>query len=96
MVKRRGTKANTTKSGKPSAAARRKYGAKKSSPLKTGSYPVWGTASGKNALRARGRGGKTPAQKRAVINKVSRFANAHHNKTLQAAVKKARARMKKK
>ena len=86
MVKRRGTSANRTKSGKPSAAARRKYGASKSSPNRTGSFPIFDQKSASSAIRLRGKA-KSPS---AVLKKASRWATAHRNSTIKAMVKRAR------
>lgn len=86
MVVKRGTKANRTKSGGVSAAARRRHGSSKSSPNRTGSFPVFDAKSARSALKLRGHA----RSRSAVITKVSRFASKTHNASLKAAVSRAR------
>lgn len=69
-----------TKKGNVTAKARRKYGTR-------GKFPVFDQKSAFSAIKLRGHGNK-----KAVLNKVSRWANAHNNKKVKAAVKRARAR----
>lgn len=85
----RGTKARslTTKSGKPSAAARRKYGAKAGSGLRKGSFPVYSVQTARSAIRLRGKA----ASKKAVLNNVASYVRRSGNKTAAAMLKRARA-----
>jgi hypothetical protein len=80
-----------TKGGGVSAAARRKYGASKSSPNKTGSFPIFDARSAMSALKLRGHA----RSRSAVISKVAGFASRSGNATVKAAVKRARAADKK-
>lgn len=84
-TRRRGTKANRTRKGGVSATARKKYGNKK------GKFPVFDAKSANSALRLRGHGNK-----KAVLDKVSRYASKTGNKALKAKVKRARAADRKK
>ena len=85
------SRAKRTKGGGVSAAARKRYGASKSSKLKTGSFPVFDQKSARSALKLRGH---APSRK-AVIAKVSAYANKTKNQSLKNAVKRARAADKK-
>ena len=78
--------AKRTKSGGVTAAARKKYGSSKSSPNKTGSFPVFDRQSAMSAIKLRGHA----KSKKAVLNKVSRYASSHHDATVKAAVAEAR------
>lgn len=81
----RGTsKGNRTRKGGVSAKSRRRYGGGKG--MKKGSFPVFDKKSARSALRLRGHA----KSKRAVINKVSRYASKTGDKALKASVKKAR------
>lgn len=91
MAKRRGTKANRTKRGGVSASARRKYGTKRGGNRK-GSFPVFDKKSARSALKLRGHA----KNRSAVISKVSAYASRHNDKGLKTAVKKARAKDRKK
>lgn len=73
-----------TRKGNVTAKARKKFGSGKRK-----SYPVFDQRSALSALRLRGRG--KGISKSAVISKVSRWANAHNNARVKAAVKRARA-----
>lgn len=84
---KRSTRALRTKSGKPSATARRRFGAAKSSPNRTGSFPVFDQQSARSALRLRGKA----RSKKAVLNKVAAYASKAHSAPLKAAVQRARA-----
>ncbi|HET8627447.1 MAG TPA: hypothetical protein VFL91_08505 [Thermomicrobiales bacterium] len=86
MTRHRGTKALTTRSGKPSAAARRQYGAKSGSGLKKGSYPVYSTQTARSAIQLRGKA----ASKKAVLNKVAAYVRRSGNKTAAAMLSRAR------
>lgn len=77
MVKR-------TKKGNVTAAARKKHGGGKG--LRAGSFPVFDAKSARSALKLRGHA----PSKKAVVNKVSRFANKTGNTALKNAVKRAR------
>lgn len=79
------TKRMRTKKGGVSAAARRKHGNRK------GKFPVFDAKSANSALRLRGHGNK-----KAVLDKVSRYASKTGNKALKAKVKAARAKDRKK
>lgn len=79
MAKRR------TKKGTVTAKTRKRYGSK-GGKLKKGSFPVFDRRSAKSALRLRGHA----KSKKAVINKVSRWASAHGDSSVKAAVKRAR------
>ena len=76
----------------PTAAQRRKYGMKGRG--KRGKFPVFSQRSAMSALRLRGRG--KGVSRSSVIAKVSRWANKTGNKTVKAAVKRARASDRKK
>ena len=69
-----------TKKGNVTAKARRKYGTK-------GKFPVFDRKSAMSAIKLRGHGNK-----KKVLNKVSRWANAHNDSIVKAAVKRARKR----
>ncbi len=77
--KRKARKGNRTRKGYVSAAARRKHGTRK------GRFPVFDAKSANSALRLRGHGNK-----KAVLSKVSRYANKTGNKALKAKVARAR------
>ena len=68
--------ANRTRKGTVTSKARKKYGKK---------FPVFDQKSALSALRLRGHGNK-----KKVLNKVSRWASAHNNAKVKAAVKRAR------
>jgi hypothetical protein len=86
MAKARGTKANRTRKGGVSAAARRKYGSSKASPNRTGSFPVFDQKSAMSALKLRGHA----RSRSAVVSKVAGYANRTGNATVKAAVARAR------
>jgi hypothetical protein len=77
-------KPDRTKDGQPSSAARKDFGGGKD--LKSGSYPVFDTKSGVDALDLRGRS----ADPAAVVEKVARFATRTDNTVLEADVKRVR------
>lgn len=85
-ARRVASRGKRTASGKPSAAARRQHGFKSGSNRK-GSFPVFDKKSARSALKLRGKANNRAA----VIAKVSRYANKTNDKTLKAAVKRARA-----
>lgn len=78
-------KPNRTPSGSPSTAARDATGGGKG--MRPGSFPVFDTKSGHDALDLRGR---APDPK-AVVNKVARFANRTDNTALKSRVARVRA-----
>ena len=80
----KGTSKNRTKSGKPSAAARKKYGEKSGS--KKGSFPIFDKHSADSALKLRGR--RSGKAKSDIEERAAKFD--------PAAAKKARAADKKK
>lgn len=88
MAKKKGGRGMRTKGGGVSATARKKSGATKKSPLKTGSFPVFDHKSAMSAIKLRGH---SPS-KAAVLNKVSRWASAHKDTGVKNAVKAARSR----
>jgi hypothetical protein len=77
--------AKRTKKGNVTAKARKKHGGGKG--LKKGSFPVFDRKSAKSALRLRGHA----KSKKAVVNKVSRWASSHGDASVKAAVKRAKA-----
>jgi hypothetical protein len=77
--------AKRTKKGNVTATARKKHGGGKG--LKKGSFPVFDRKSAKSALRLRGHA----KSKKAVVGKVSRWASAHGDTSVKAAVKRAKA-----
>lgn len=81
--RRKSSKALRTRKGNVTATARKKFGMKGS-----GKFPVFDRTSALQALRFRSRGKGIKAS--SVINKVSRWANAHNDATVKAAVKRAR------
>lgn len=87
-MRRRGTTANRTRSGKPSAAARRKYGTK-SGPNRKSSFPIFDRKSAMSAIRLRGKA-KSPGS---VLNRAAAYGRRHHDKAVTAMVKRSRARM---
>lgn len=74
------TKRNRTPSGAPSAAARNKYGDGH------GAFPVFDHESAMSAIKLRGHS-DDPAK---ILNKVSRYANAHSDAAAKKAVAEAR------
>lgn len=82
-----------TRKGTVTAAARRKHGMK-GKGSKGKKFPVFDARSARSALKLRGRG--KGVSRSAVIAKVSRFASKTKNKSLKAAVKRARAADRKK
>lgn len=89
MAKR--SKGTRTRKGNVTARARKRHGMKGKG--RRGKFPVFDVRSARSALRLRGHG--KGVSRSAVIAKVSRFANRTNNASLKAAVKKARARDKK-
>ena len=71
-----------TKKGNPTATARKKTGSK------GGKFPVFDRKSALAALKLRHNGKGISAS--AVIAKVSRWANAHNDSVVKAAVQRAR------
>lgn len=78
--------AKRTKSGAPTAAARKATGGGKG--MRKDSFPVFDQKSAEAALQLRGH---APSPK-AVVDKVARYANRTNNATLKAKVKKARGK----
>lgn len=78
-------KGNRTRKGTVTAKARKKHGTKKGSN-KRGSFPVFDKKSAKSALKLRGHA----KSKKAVVDKVARYANKTGDAELKAKVKKAR------
>ena len=76
-----------TPSGGVSEAARAKYGAKKGSGLKPGAYPIFDHTSAMSAIKLRGHANDPGA----VLSRAARWASAHNDEVVLAAVKKARA-----
>jgi hypothetical protein len=76
--------AKRTKSGAPSAAARKQTGGGKG--MRAGSFPVFDAKSADDALKLRGHAPNPDV----VIDKVSRYAAKTGNAGLKAKVKKAR------
>jgi hypothetical protein len=74
--KRKGTKAKRTKSGAPSAAARKKYG------MKGGRFPIMDKKSARSAIKLRGHA-KSKKERSNIIRRAAKYA--------PAAAKKARA-----
>lgn len=75
-----------TKKGNVTAEARRRYGMRGRG--KSGKFPVFDERSAMSALKLRHHGKGVSAS--AVIAKVARWARAHGNKRVLAAVKRAR------
>ena len=71
---------NRTRKGNVTSKARKKYGNRQ------GKFTVFDRKSALSALRLRGHA----SSKSAIIAKVSRWAHAHHDSTVLAAVKRAR------
>lgn len=70
---------NRTRSGAPSALARRRHGNRK------GKFPVFDNKSANSAIKLRGHGNRS-----AVLSKVSAYANRTGNEALKRKVKAAR------
>lgn len=75
-----------TKKGNVTAEARRKYGMKGGS--RSGKFPVFDERSALSAIKLRHHGKGVSA--RAVLDKVARWARAHGNQRVLAAVRRAR------
>ncbi len=73
-----------TKSGKPSATARRKSGTK--SGAKKGSFPIFDKKSASSALKLRGR--RTGKARANIINRAAKYAPAKAAKARKADSKK--------
>ena len=69
----------------PSAAMRRKHGMRGS-----GKFPVYSHRTAMSAIKLRKHGKGVSSSK--VLSKVSRWANAHNDKAAKNAVKRARAK----
>jgi len=76
-----------TKAGTITAEARKKYGSKKGSPNATGSFPIHDHTSAMSAIKLRGHANDPGA----VLSRAARWASAHNDEVVLAAVKKARA-----
>jgi hypothetical protein len=74
-----------TKGGSVKATTRKKYGARKGSKLKKGSFPVFDTKSALSAIKLRGHA----KSKKAVLNKVA-HSKAAKSPTVKTALKRAR------
>lgn len=84
-VRRRSAK--RTRSGGVSAQARKKYGSKSTSSRgRKGSFPVFDRKSANSAIKLRGHGNR-----KAVLDKVARWARKHNEKGILEKVRKARA-----
>lgn len=70
-----------------SAKSRRKHGSR-GGKLRKGSFPVMSERTAMSAIRLRGHG----KSKKAVLDKVSRWASRTGNARIKAAVKRARKR----
>lgn len=81
-VRRRSAK--RTRSGGVSAQARKKYGSKAAG--RKGSFPVFDRKSANSAIKLRGHGNR-----KAVLDKVARWARKHNEKGILEKVRKARA-----
>lgn len=92
MSRKKRSGAFRTKKGTVIAKGRKKYGMKGKG--RSGKFPVKDAKSARSALKLRGHG--KGVSRSAVIAKVSRWANAHNNASIKAAVKKARAADRKK
>ena len=81
--KRRGKR---TKKGNVTSKARKKHGMRGKG--RKGKFPVFDARSARSALKLRGRG--KGVSRKSVVNKVSAYASRSGNKSLKAAVKRAR------
>lgn len=70
FFKSKGTKANRTAGGSPSATVRRKKGYKG-----TGRFPIFDTRSAKSALKLRGKA-HSPAERAWIIRTAAKYAPA--------------------
>ena len=78
---RRKSSGNRTRKGNVTSKARKRFGTR-------GKFPVFDRRSAMSALKLRGRG--KGISRKSVINKVSRWASAHNDTAVKAAVKRAR------
>ncbi len=68
VIPPKGTKANRTPSGAPSAVARQKYGVNDQ-----GDFPIFDKASAEAALKLRGKA-KTKAERQLIIERAMKYA----------------------
>ena len=85
-ARKRSRKTLRTRKGNVTATARKKFGMKGKAK---GKFPVFDRTSALQAIRFRSRGKGIKAS--TVLSKVSRWATAHNDATVKAAVKRARA-----